>query len=303
LGKEYVRKQLVFDGSVTPSLNSQLFLNVRIILPPTRQMQDDEVAKDRQLFFEQEEKEVIGARRELDAEMRQRAHTLGHPITAIRRLCRSLADLMQQQDGVLHASDIVDRKGETVEEKMEKLLCECERAATLNEHFMFAREFGEPRPIVLYDFVADFIRRHDLPKFNPTFSEKNREFRIMFAQEDFETVLDNIFSNISKYSFPSEGFSPENKVVIDIKGCDFNNRPAVSLLIMSNGEPLDESLNPADVFMWGYSSTKDPNHGFGGNQIKTAVEHFRGEVSFLVEENLIEGFNTAYRIVLPLISA
>lgn len=301
LTKEYVRKQLIYSGVAVPVLTVHDFLDVKILLP-SLEKQNLSVVQDLQEEKERGDKEVMGAKRVMDAEMRQRAHTLGHPITSIGRLARDLADLMQQQGGVLHAKDIVDLKGETVEEKMEKLLYEYDRADYLRKNLMFAREFGEPQPIILYDFIAEYIRRHDLPKFKPTFIEKNRDFRILFAPEDLTTVLDNVFSNIGKYSFPADGFSPENQVAIDIQGCELNDRPAVSLLIMSSGEPLDASLNPEDVFMWGYSSSKEPDHGFGGNQIKMAVEHFRGEVSFLTEANLKDGFITAYRIVLPLIS-
>jgi len=299
LSKDYVQKQLMFSGIGMPTISARDFLEVKIVLPSLEE-QNLSIVEG---FKERGEKEVMGAKRVLDAEMRQRAHTLGHPITDIGKLCRNLATLMKSQGGVLHYDDIVNRKGETVEEQMEKLLFASERAAKLAEQLTYAREFGKDEPIVLYDFLTKFIKEHDMPKFKPFFNQKKVDFRIRFSPEDLQTVLENIFSNIGKYSFPEEGFSPDNKVAIDMTESKINGKPAVSMLIMSTGEPLDDSLNPDDVFMWGYTSAKDPNHGFGGNQIKTAIEHFGGEVSFLTEQNLRDrfiGFITAYRIVLPL---
>lgn len=299
LTKEYVQKQLIYSGAAQQIISASEFLNVKILLPSLEEQNLSVMMS----FKEDEESGIQDAKRILDAEMRQRAHTIGHPITDIGRICRNLAELMRQQNGVLHEDDIVNRKGETVGEQMEKLLFASERASVMARNLTSSRAFGEPQPILIYEFIADFIKKLNLPKFKPTLKGKKNTYRIQFAPNDLQTVMDNIFSNISKHSFPEDSFSPDNKVEIELREIELYDEPGVSILIKSNGALLDPSLNPEDVFMWGHTSSKDPNHGYGGNQIKTAVEHFGGEVHFLTEQDPNKGYTTAYQILLPLISA
>lgn len=113
----------------------------------------------------------------------------------------------------------------------------------------------------------------------------------------------NIFSNIKKYAFPEATSVGNNLVVVLTEEIVFKDSPAVTILIMNNGAPLDESISPEMVFRWGKTSSKDDSgHGLGGNHVKKLVEFFNGEVTFLTQDDLPSGFTTAYRIVLPLIN-
>ena len=195
-------------------------------------------------------------------------------------------------------------KEESVQEYFEKLIFNVDRASFLIKHLADKEELGLPdKPIFLKEFFTAYKKQHVLPNFVLDIKEVGSKFAIAFAIENWRTVIDNIFSNIKKYAFPDAENIENNIVVIRTESTKLHDAPAVSILIMNNGAPLDESMTPEMVFRWGKTSSKDQTgHGLGGNHIKKLVEHFGGEVEFLVKDNLEPGYSTAYKIVLPIVN-
>lgn len=305
LTKDYVRKQLVFSGTAVQRITLQTFLDVKILLPLNREEQDMAVTKRIQEEKERGKQTISEAKSSYDAEWRDRQHTLGHVAAQITLVSHALDELMREQNGVLQYDNIVDLvKEESVQEYFEKLIFNVDRASFLIKHLSDKEELGSPdKPIYLKEFFTAYKKQHVLPNFVLDIKEVGSKFAISFAIENWRTVIDNIFSNIKKYAFPGAENIENNTVVIRTESTKLQDSPAVSILIMNNGAPLDESMTPEMVFRWGKTSSKDQTgHGLGGNHIKKLVEHFGGEVEFLVKENLEPGYSTAYMIVLPIVN-
>ena len=305
LTKDYVRKQLVYSGTSVQRLTQQTFLDVKILLPLNREEQDLAVTKRIQEEKERGKQTISEAKSSYDAEWRDRQHTLGHVAAQVTLVSHALDELMREQNGVLRYDNIVDLvKEESVQEYFEKLIFNVDRASFLIKHLADKEELGLPdKPIFLKEFFTAYKKQHVLPNFVLDIKEVGSKFAIAFAIENWRTVIDNIFSNIKKYAFPDAENIENNIVVIRTESTKLHDAPAVSILIMNNGAPLDESMTPEMVFRWGKTSSKDQTgHGLGGNHIKKLVEHFGGEVEFLVKDNLEPGYSTAYKIVLPIVN-
>lgn len=302
LTKDYVKKQLIYSGVAVPVLTVHDFLDVKILLP-SLEKQNLSVVQNIQDVQEKGKQIISESKSSFDAEWRDRQHTLGHVAFEVTLASHALDELMREQKGVLHDSDIVDaEKEESVQEYFEKLIFNVDRASFLIKHLTDEETFGVKERIPLKEFFTAYKKQHVMPNFNLDISKVEGKYAIEFAKENWLTVIGNIFSNIKKYAFPGAESTGNNQVVVLTRDTEIYDYHAVAILIMNNGAPLDESLTPELVFRWGKTSSKDDSgHGLGGNYIKKNVEYFGGEVSFLTEENLPAGFTTAYEIVLPII--
>ena len=303
LSKDYVQKQLFYAGTYVLRLTRRTFLDVKVLIPSLEE-QNLTVMQIMQDAHERSKQSLTESKSSFDAEWRDRQHTLGHVAAEVTLAGHALDNLMRLQNGVLHDDDIVDtEKEESVREYFEKLIFNVDRMSFLIKHLTDKEKLGLKEQISLKEFFTAYKKQHVLPNFKLDISNIGSKYVVEFAKENWTTVVENIFSNIKKYAFPEATSVGNNLVVVLTEEIVFKDSPAVTILIMNNGAPLDESISPEMVFRWGKTSSKDDSgHGLGGNHVKKLVEFFNGEVTFLTQDDLPSGFTTAYRIVLPLIN-
>ena len=209
----------------------------------------------------------------------------------------ALSFARETHDGVLHDDDVIDSNGATVKDYFHKLSCAKARLADLADHLADGIAWEEPDEVELISFLKKYKKDHVQHHYKLDIKVGKRDaFNVKFSIKRLIDVIENIIHNCEKHGFVDD---KEDYVIrIELQEATLNGKPAVSILIMNNGRELDPSMNPEKVFKWG-ESTK--GGGLGGSRIKLTVRTYGGAVEFLLADNLPEGFNAAYKIVLPLI--
>lgn len=295
LTKDYVQKQLFYAGATIPVLTNRTFLDIKILLP-SKEEQDLFVVKGVQDVQNVRDNALSTALDTYLIEWGQRQHTLGHAVGAIDDILDTLSYAREQHNGVLHDEDVVDTKGTTVNEYFHKLFCAKNRLAELVDHLSDGIAWEDPEEILLIDFLKRY--RKDNVQRNYSLDivhAKEDKFIIKFARKRLYDVIENIIHNCKKHGFVDD--QDDYNVRIVVQEDTLNKKPAVSIVIMNNGRELDSSMDAEKVFQWG-ESTK--GSGLGGSRIKLSVMTYGGTVKFLLKDNLPEGYNAGYKIVLPL---
>ena len=227
----------------------------------------------------------------------QRQHTLGHAVGALDDVLDALSFARKTHDGVLRDDDVIDSNGATVKDYFHKLSCAKARLADLADHLADGIAWEEPDEVELIDFLKRYKKDHVQHHYKLDINAGKKDaFKVKFSMKRLVDVVENIINNCEKHGFVED--KNDYVIRIELQEAILNGKPAVSILLMNNGRELDPSMNPEKVFKWG-ESTK--GGGLGGSRIKLTVRTYGGTVEFLKADNLPDGFNAAYKIVLPLI--
>lgn len=296
LTKDYVQKQLFYSGTYVLRLTRRTFLDVKILLPSLDE-QNIGVVKGVQHEQAVRDNALSAALDVYLQEWGQRQHTLGHAVGALDDILDALSFARETHDGVLHDDDAIDSNGATVKDYFHKLSCAKVRLADLADHLADGIAWEEPDEVELIDFLKRYKKDHVQHHYKMDIKAGKRDaFKVRFSVKRLIDVIENIIHNCEKHGFVDE--RDDYIIRIELQEATLNGKPAVSILVMNNGRELDPSMNPEKVFKWG-ESTK--GGGLGGSRIKLTVRTYGGTVEFLLADNLPEGFNAAYKIVLPLI--
>lgn len=296
LGKDYVWKQLPYHGTTIPYISVHDFLEAKIFVPIDKEKQDIDVLQSIQKEQTLRDKVLSSELNVYLDEWGQRQHTLGHAVGDLDDIIDALKSARDANNGVLRDDDKIDTDGTTVKDYYLKLAYAKQRLATLVDHLADGIAWEEPDEIQLIDFIERYKKNHVQHGFvlEIVYSQED-SFLVRFAESRLLDVVENIISNCKKHGFTDN--SVDYKIRVEIKSTTQNDKPAVSILFMNNGRELDPTMNPEKVFKYGESTT---GGGLGGSRIKLSVRTYGGSVEFLKKEDLnVEGFNAAYKIVLP----
>lgn len=296
LTKDYVQKQLLYTGTVIPTLMPTSFLDVRIILPRNRAEQDISYVKGVQEENVRRENILSDELEVYLEEWGQRQHTLNHVVGNLDDLLSLLAAHEEKKGGVLKDDDIIS-EDETVKDCYAKLEYTQHRLAQLVDGLADGIAYEPASTIEIIHFVEQYLKNYPHVGYalDPVY-DKKAKYEVRFSEKRLLDVFENIFSNIKKHGFVDE--RKDYVIRVEIKEDELKGAPAVSVLFMNNGRGLEPTMSPEKVFKYGESTH---GSGKGGSRIKLSVRTYGGDVAFLLADELEDGFTTAYKIVLPIV--
>lgn len=270
------------------------------------------------------EQESYAAKRErgFKHSIRLRKHALSQNISAFDSLFSSLKYCMEDNNGLIHAKDLLSPVSSmTVGEAMDLLKSQlkviCERVAKLSDE----QDYGKCEAIEPQGFIEAYEQEHKNSAFKFSHAwenfEKNSFQRDVFDKKTgkllfhegesmnsawfpkkaLEQVLDNIVSNALEH-----GFIDRTRDDYVIKTSWTTDGLNMVIRVSNNGTPMSAEINTDLVLEYGYSTAlNERGHGgIGGGEIAEIMHRFGGDVSVISSPD--RQFTVTYVLRMPLAS-
>lgn len=329
LSQEYVKNQLNLSFSNIPSFAISDLNRIQILVPMHKKNQVDRIEHFQKTRITELgiELDKLKSDRfiEFETNMELRRHAIQQKMNVLYPAIKNVSKYLKKHNSKFVNEEVLNpRTGETLLQYFEKIEMTLENVVTMVDALVDPKTYGEAETIWVESFLENYKENHFSQRYTlemfldnvvsedimyPYLDDHNNlkegyinkgdklsRNAILFCQKDLTQVIDNIVSNAQKWGFVDEN-NANYSVRFIVNDAELNEKPAVSLRISNNGNPLPIGMKKEKVFLWGEGN----NTGLGSWQVKNIVEHFGGKVLLNEYPDDPDGFQVEYELVIPTI--
>ncbi|MBA6151443.1 N-6 DNA methylase [Gelidibacter maritimus] len=222
LYKDYIKSQIdSFNmGSVTPIIRREDFLRVKMIIPASLEEQNEIVSREKALRFQSLAKD-LGFEREIaklkaaqTKDLGSKRHNIMQHLNNVKASADVLSKMMQLNNGVLRADEIIDpRRGITVEKRLLRLQESLETVIYYVDNITDEMIYGVAEILNPFKLLKGCKERglqsewYSVDLINENQSFEGNEPLINISKNDFEEIYNNILENAIKHGFADKSKS------------------------------------------------------------------------------------------------
>ena len=283
LDKDYIKAQVdnMRKGSGIPFINRKDLENILIIIPPSIEHQKEILEKERHTRFQSAAK-LLGFEKEIEKlkkaqlkDLGSKKHNILQHLNNVKSSADVLLDMMQNNDGVLKASEIINpRRGVTVEKRFIRLQESLDKVIYYVDNITNELKFDEAEIINIVEFIDECKERGVQ---NKLFSVEiiidsetliDKEPLIYISKNDFEEIYNNLLENSIKHGFIDQNKKYVFRVTISLTD-NF-----IKINFENNGKPFPKGIADS-ILVKGEKAGVTGGTGIGLWKVSEIAKHFK----------------------------
>lgn len=298
-------------GGTIPILRKGDLLNVKIILPNSREQQVAKMTGVKEAYIAsrkiqlQLEQELLGLEDSASRELASMKHTLRQYLSALKSNVLGTKKFISNNEGLPIKLDTVYSKNlsQTFEEHLNSIEGTIDSMSkVLSSLDEKSNDFDNSRNQNLYTLVVNAHHRfaqHAIFEFQEVYLDKDsfelEDPIINISEQDFYKLFSNIVSNAINHGF-------KNSTKRNIMRISLSYNPSLrscELEISNNGRPIPKQFTLKHLTTRGEKTTDSSGSGIGGADIKAIVEKHNGYFDLATDEE--NDFPVTYILGFPLL--
>lgn len=242
------------------------------------------------------EAELKRVHNEYEKEIHIRKHAISQNLSAFQSTWNKLNKYRIQHHGLLNDEDVVSVYSNisiadlfnTLDHRLSDVLYQI-------ENFTNDNDWGEPTTIWIDKFIRDYISNSHSTDYTYDYqASASSDVSIKMPYRALRQVFNNIIANAVSHGFADASPNYKVKFTWTIK------KGYLHLAIENNGNPIPDTIDVKNVFIYGYSSKLHENghSGIGGAEIHSIVSKSNGSVEIISTPN--EEYKVKYLLSFPL---